>query len=244
MRSKLAAMTIGFLILFSGGAHAAYTTVAGFDGGSNGGFQGNAFFEATGGNPGGVAHTPGLIEFPELRTGAIGEPSNPGFLGNYSGFTNVTFGVDVKTVSMEDFMGNQSSRPFGVMLIDRDIQGIDGPSGVYFQLGDLGVDFNPSWTTYSVTIANPASPTLPAGWIGFGSTNMQTYEPELPAGATFASVLAGVDEFRFSGAVPGYFFDPVIADYYVDNISVTVPEPGSISLLLISAVPFVRRRAR
>lgn len=242
MRTNLAAITVGFTILLSTSAHAASTTVAGFDGGSNSGFQGNAFFEAAGGNPGGVAHTNDLIEFPNLRTGAIGEPSNPGFLGDYSGFTNVTFSVDVKTVSLQDFSGNESYRPFGVILIDRDIQGIDGPSGVYFELGNLSVFENPNWTSYSVTIANPASPTLPAGWIGFGSTNMQTYEPMLPAGATFASVLAGVDEFHFSGAVPGYFFDPVFPDYYVDNISVIVPEPVSAALLVGGVLVLIRRR--
>src|SRR5262245_24132970 len=187
---KKTTLAILMTAIFAANVNAAMTTVAGFDGGSDSGFQGNALFEASGGNPGGVAHTNDLVEFPSLRTGAIGEPSNPGFLGDYSGFSNVSFSVDVKTVSLQDFFGDEISRPFGVMLIDRDIQGTDGPSGVYFQLGELGVNFNPDWTSYSVTIANPASPTMPAGWIGFGSTNMQTFETELPAGATFATVLA------------------------------------------------------
>lgn len=242
MCTRLFAIAFGIMFLISANANAGpFTTVAGFDGGTDSGFQGNAFFEAAGGNPGGVAHTNDLIEFPSLRTGAIGEPSNPGFLGNYSGFTNVMFSVDVKTVSLMDFLGDQTSRPFGVMLIDRDIQGTDGPSGVYFQLGNLSVFENPNWTSYSVTIANPASATLPAGWIGFGSSNMQTFEPMLPAGATFASVLAGVDEFHFSGAVPGYFFDSVIPDYYVDNISVTVPEPATATLLVGGVLALIRR---
>jgi hypothetical protein len=33
-----------------------------------------------------------------------------------------------------------------------------------------------------------------------------TFELTLPAGVTFADVLAGVDEFAVTGAVPGFFF--------------------------------------
>lgn len=140
------------------------------------------------------------------------------------------------------FLGNQTSRPFGVMLINRNIQGTDGPAGVYFQLGNLSVFENPNWTSYSVTIANPASATTPAGWIGFGSTNAQ-FEPQLPTGTTFADILANVTEFRISGAVPGFFFGPVMPDYYMDNISVTVPAPGAaIPMLGIAAAACARRR--
>src|SRR5262245_51242748 len=80
-------------------ALAASSTVVGFDGGTDGGFTGNAFFEANGGNPDGVAHF--FIENfgIELRTGAIGETTNPNFLGDYSGFSSITFSVDVKVSS-------------------------------------------------------------------------------------------------------------------------------------------------
>ncbi|MCA9310358.1 MAG: hypothetical protein KDA21_04080 [Phycisphaerales bacterium] len=228
--SRIALILMGSAAL-TAGANAASTTVAGFDGGSNDGFMGNAFFEATGGNPGGVAHTPDLIEFPSLRTGGVGEPANPGFLGDYSSFSSVTFGVDAKTVSMLDFIGNQTSRPLGVALINRNITGTDGPAGVYFQLGNLSVFENPDWTSYSVTIDDPTSTTLPSGWIGFGSTN-SSFAPELPAGTTFADILAGVTEFQISGAVPGFFFGPVFPNYYLDNISVTVPAPGAAAPML------------
>lgn len=244
MRMRFAAVAVGFAIWLATSAHAANTTVAGFDGGSNDGFSGNALFEATGGNPGGAArHVTGLF-FNELRTGALSEPANAGFLGDYSSYTDVTFSVDVKTNMLDDFIGNPIARPVGVMLIDRDIQGPDGDSGVFFELGTLGVDFTPNWTTLSVTVSDPTSATLPAGWIGFGDTDLSTFEPKLPAGASFASVLAGVDEFRITGAVPGFFFNDAFWDVQVDNIAVTVPEPGTVSLLLMAALPFVLRRTR
>jgi hypothetical protein len=228
---------------FGGTAMGVTNYVAGFDGGSNDGFMGNAFFEATGGNPGGVAHTPELIEFPSLRTGGEGEPANPAFLGDYSPYTNVTFGVDVKTVSMLDFAGNPDSRPFGIALINRNIQGNSGPAGVYFQLGNLNIFENPDWTSYSVTIADPTSLTLPAGWLGFGHENLQTFEPQLPPGTTFADILAGVTEFQISGAVPGFFFGPMFPDYYMDNISVSIPAPGA-AVPVLSALLLVRGRRR
>lgn len=237
-----AAALVGTCLL-SGGAFAASTTVAGFDGGSNDGFTGNAVFESTGGNPGGAARHITDLFFNELRTGAVGEPANPAFLGDYSSYTDVTFSVDVKTNMLDDFIGNPIARPVGVMLIDRDIQGPDGASGVWFELGTLGVNFTPDWTNLSVTIADPTSTTLPAGWVGFGDEDPGTFEPILPAGASFATVLAGVDEFRITGAAPGFFFTNAYWDVQVDNIAVTVPEPATVSLLLVAALPFLRRRA-
>lgn len=222
-------------------AAAATNTVVGFDGGDPMGFTGNAFFEATGGNPGGAARHDGIFFFNDLRTGAPGEPANPGFLGDYSSFDTITFSVDVKTNLLTDFIGNPIVRSIGIALKDRDIMGPDGPSGVFFEVGLLGVDFTPDWTTLSVTIDDPASTTLPPGWIGFGDTDPNTFEPILPAGATFASVLASVDEFDVTGNVPGFFYTDAIFDVQIDNISVMVESPVSVESVSWSAVKALYR---
>ena len=73
----------------------ADNAVVGFDGGSDGGFIGNAFFETEGGNPGGVAHHLGEFFFNDLRTGGVGEPANEAFLGDYSSYASVTFSFDI-----------------------------------------------------------------------------------------------------------------------------------------------------
>ncbi len=209
-------------------ALAAATTIAGFDGGSDDGFTGNAYFESTGGNPGGVASHVFDGFFIDLRTGGIGEPANENFLGDFSTYARVTFSFDVKTNSLTDFMGNQIGRPIGIALKDHDITGPNGPSGVYFEMGVTSVSENGEWTTLSVTIDDPTSETLPAGWVGSGDEDPSTYMPILPAGATFASVLAGVDEFSISGAVPGYFFTYAYYDVLIDNVSVMV-DGGSVA---------------
>src|SRR5262245_53568867 len=124
------AVAAAALSMLAGTAHAASSTVVGFDDGSDGGFTGNSFFEADGGNPDGNAHF--FVENfgIELRTGGVGEPVNANFLGDYSSFGSITFSVDVKVNSLK-FGGRQISREIGVELIDNDIQGPDGGSGVY-----------------------------------------------------------------------------------------------------------------
>jgi uncharacterized protein (TIGR03382 family) len=224
---------------------AASSTVVGFDGGSDGGFTGNAFYEAAGGNPLGNAHF--LIENfgIELRTGGIGEPANPDFLGNYGLFRDITFGVDVKVNSLT-FGGNQIARELGIALIDRDVQGPDGASGVFFLLDYISRDTHGDWTTLSVTIDDPTQAALPPGWIGFGDYDPQTFEPVLPDGATFASVLAGVDEFRLTSFQPGYFYGFTDFNVRVDNLFVSVtpvPGPGAL-VLLASALAALGRRRR
>jgi hypothetical protein len=222
-------------------ANAGSTTIVGFDGGDSMGFTGNAFFEATGGNPGGAARHDGKFFFNDLRTGALGEPANPAFLGDFSSFQSVTLSFDIKTNSLTDFIGNQIARPIGIALKDRDIMGGSGPSGVFFEIGVVGVYFTPEWTTLSVTIDDPTSTTLPAGWIGFGDEDPNTFEPILPAGATFATVLASVDEFDVTGAVPGYFFTNAFWDVQIDNITVMVDSPVSVESQSWSSVKALYR---
>jgi hypothetical protein len=228
----------------SAASHAASSTVVGFDGGDDGGFAGNAFFEADGGSPGGNAHF--LIENfgIELRSGAVGEPFNPNFLGDYSSFGSITFSVDVQVNSLT-FGGHQIAREIGVELIDRDIQGQDGASGVFFLLDYISRATHGDWTTLSVTITDPTQSGLPDGWIGFGDFDPVTFAPMLPEGATFASVLAGVDEFRLTSYQPGFVYGFTDFNVRVDNLSVSVapvPAPGAFFLFASGLIAIVRRR--
>ena len=130
----------------------------------------------------------------------------------------MTLSVDVKTESLTNFFGFQIARPIGIKLWNRNIPGPDSDAGVFFEAGTLGVDFTPDWTTLSVTF-DPTSSDLPPGWIGFGDVN-EFFEPVLPAGVTFADILANVTEFDVTGAVPGFLFTDAFFDVRVDNIAV------------------------
>lgn len=211
------------------------TTTVGFDGGSSGDFTGNFMYEGTGGNPDGNAHMLLTAFYPALRTGGVGEPANAAFLGDYSPYGSVTFSLDVKVDQLTNFFGGPISRTLGITLIDRDVQGPSGPSGVYVELGVLSSANQPDWTRLSVTIDDPTSQTLPAGWIGFGDEDPTTFEPVLPAGATFASVLASVDEFQVTGAQPGFFYTNATFDLRIDNLAVDLS--GGIGTPYCTATP-------
>ena len=224
MRTLFAACTS--LALFVAPAFAQSSAVVGFDGGSPDGFTGNFFFEATGGNPDGNAHLFLQTFFPMLQTGGVGGPVNPSFIGDYSTFAEVTFRMDVRTTSITNFFGGEIERPLGIALVDRDVQGPSGSSGVFFEFAALSAAAQANWTELSVTIGDTTSAALPAGWIGFGDEDPMTFEPILPAGATFASVLAGVDEVRITGAVPGFFFNNANYDVRIDNVAVVATLPS------------------
>ena len=222
--------------------------VEGFDGGSNGGFIGNFVFESTGGNPDGNARINfgGPFFFPSLRTGGIDEPVNEIFLGDFSGFEQVEFSFDVRVDLLQSFAGNEIVRPFGIMLIDRDVMGPNGPSGIFFETEFWSSTNQDDWTTCAVNIEDPTVDALPPGWIGFGDEDPSTFEPILPPGATFATVLSSVDEFRLTGAVPGFFFNNAFFDARIDNVRVSAKAsclPGDVNqdqtIDLLDVAPFV-----
>lgn len=156
--------------------------------------------------------------------------TNTAFVGDYTAVPSVEIGLDVKTLSLE-FFGQPVTRDLVVELRDYD----GAPEGmpyvsVWFNLGTLDAS-KTGWETMSVTIADTGATALPTGWGGYGAEDPVTFEPTLPAGRTFASVLAGVDEIAFTTYVPGWFFGETAFDVVVDNLFIrtlsAVPEAPS-----------------
>ncbi len=145
---------------------------------------------------------------------------NAAYIGDYSQFDSVTLSVDVK-VDLIQFFGQDVSRPWLIELRNYDLaQGGYPWTSVWFKFADISAANHGDWTTFSVTIDDPTSAVLPAGWRGYGADDPVTFEPILPAGVTFADVLAGIDEVALTTGEPGFFFGFTDFDMVLDNIRI------------------------
>lgn len=122
-----------------------------------------------------------------------------------------------------NYLGHPTRRELVVELRDYDNTPADHPyTSVWKIVGFLDANNLPGWRTWSVTIEDPTSQSLPAGWGGFGAEDADG-APRLPEGRTFADVLAGVDEIAITTFQPGYFYGSYHDfDVLYDNISVDV----------------------
>ena len=221
----------------------ADAAVVTFDNGNEGWFGpegpgGSTGIENTGGNPGNHLHTVFNNFGIEFST-----TTNQAFLGDYTQYSSVTLSIDVRVESIQ-FFGQNVARDLIVDLRSFSLgQGGYPWSSVWFNLTlmETGED----WATYGVTINNPSSTTLPAGWGGTGAEHPTTFEPMLPANLTFADVMADVEEVAFSTYVPGFFYGFTDFDLRVDNIRIEttpIPAPGALALLGLASLAGGRRR--
>ena len=196
-------------------AAAAQTTVT-FDNGPLGwSVNGNDAIVPVGGNPG------AFIDHYQFDTFGveIRNDTNPDFIGDYTTRGPVRLSVDVQ-VGVIAFFGTPVTRDLVIEFVDYDNPPMFYPYvSVWTHVGALDGNGQP-WTTYSVEIADPASTTLPPGWGGTGDEDPNTLEPRLPAGRTFAGVMAGVDEVRFTTFVPGFFYGGTEFGLGIDNVSI------------------------
>ena len=207
-----------------GGSTETVTFENGLEGwsGPNGGAGGTGtFIDAGAGNP-----VPGLQTVFNDFGVTYRTTSNDAFVRDFSGVGSVTFSIDVK-VNDISFFGSPAPRPWLIEIRDEDsAQGGYPYSSVWYKFADISAATHGEWTTFSVTIDDPASAELPAGWGGYGAEDPDTFEPVLPEGVTFGQIMAGVDEVVFTTFEPGFFFGFTDHDIVVDNISVTAGEAG------------------
>lgn len=210
------------LLLGATTASAQNQAVVGFDAGNQGwSVNGITAITPTGGNPDERLRYPNPVDTFGI---ALRNNSQAAFLGDYTAKGEVTVGVDVK-VDFISFFGSPVPRELVVILYDDDATGPSGSAGVWTSLGVLNGNGIP-WTTFETEITDVNSTTLPAGWGGVGDEDPGTFEPILPAGSTWTSVLAGVDRIEFTTFVPGFFFGFTNFDVSFDNVSIQ-PLAGS-----------------
>jgi hypothetical protein len=172
-----------------------------------------------------------------------GTSSNQAFLGDYTKAGSVTLGLDIKAQQI-NYFGQDVSRNVVVELRDYDNKPANLPyTSVFYNLGSI--DATKNWQHLSVTISDTKSTLLPAGWGGYGGPDAAG--PTLPAGRTFASVLASVDEVVFTTLQPGFAYGFTNFDVAVDNVSVSaVPEPATYGMMMggLALVGWMARRRR
>jgi len=208
-----AVSTIG--LLFAASA-AAQPTVVGFDNGAEGWAWtgGDLPLEADGGHPGAHAH---IAVAGSLSSITLQTDSNAAFIGNFSASKGVRFGVDVKVESLLA-NGQAVTRDLVIELRSHALAGAGYPwASVWTSFATLQAGSD--WATYTVTF-DPRATALPKNWHGTGAEDPTTAEQTLPAGVTFADVLAQVDEVVLTTAKPGYSYVPMDFDVRFDNLSV------------------------
>jgi hypothetical protein len=220
-----------------------------FDNGNEGWgvfFQNNGslgdFLEPGGGNPG--AH----LRWTMIDTfgGSFHNNTNPAFVGNYLDRNSpLHFQIDVQ-IDFINFFGSPVARNLILELVDFNSPGSAYPyTSVWYNLGSISAAQTNNWTTFSVTIWDPTSSALPAGWGGTGAEDPQTFEPILPPGRTFASVLANVAEIRFTTFEPGFFYGFTDFQIRYDNPTlIAVPEPNGAGLVVLGLLISWMRRYR
>ena len=149
---------------------------------------------------------------------------NAEFLGDYTQSAMVTLSMDIRV----DLLNSQNlpdglvpyTRPLVVELRNyRYAGGFHQYGSVYFVLSREISELNQNdWTSFSISF-DPSSTELPDGWRGFGGDNDQN-GPVLPEGATFADIVANVDEIVFSTYDPEEFYLFAFFDVSVDNFSI------------------------
>jgi MYXO-CTERM domain-containing protein len=235
MRTIAAATLVA---LVAGTAAADVTTT--FDNGTEGwSISGRDTIVPDGGNSG--ANMNGILV--DVFGADIRNNTNQDFLGDLTRYgSSIEVSIDIKTNSIASFNGEV---PRELVVEFRDY---DNPNGLpwtsaWYTLGVIGSNFNPEWTTFSVIIDDTSALDLPAGWGGYGDEDPNTFEPILPEGRTFASVLESVDELAFTTFVPGFFFGFTSMDLQIDNISIsTVPAPSALALVGLGGLVGTRRR--
>lgn len=198
----------------------AQTTIVSFDNGAQGWLGGTV--EASGGNPGATMRIQTIDFGMTLING-----TNSAFIGNLAANDSLSIGLDVRADSISQG-GDEFTRNLLVEFRSHALAPTGYPwASVWYVFGPIQADTQ--WSSFDVTVDDPASTAMPPGWGGYGAEDPVTFEPILPPGVTFADVMANVDEVAFTTLQPGYFYIDLFFNVRMDNLRISrIPLPDSI----------------
>jgi hypothetical protein len=187
-----------------------------------GSFEGNCEYSATGGNPGGHMYVP-YLDFWGLTLRTSAANALTGNLARHGGALRLS--VDIQVLQLNNWFGDPMD-PNNFPVVFQFVDATDPIVSVYFT-GPGMPGTSQGWTGFTCEIPDPTSATLPPGWGGTGDEDPVTFEPILPAGRTYASVMQNVGEVRITTMQPGYFYVSSFWEAGWDNVRLELTGGGT-----------------
>jgi hypothetical protein len=189
-----------------------------------GAFTGNCEFQASGGNPGGQMYVP-FMDFWGLtiRTDEGVTNALTGDLTRHGGALEMS--IDIQVLQLNNWFGDPMD-PNNFPVVFQFVDATDPIVSVYWTGPGMPGTGN-GWTNYVCAIPDPTSTTLPPGWGGTGDEDPVTFEPRLPAGRTYTSVLRNVGEVRVTTMQPGWFYVSSFWEAGWDNVELRLAGGGT-----------------
>jgi hypothetical protein len=176
-----------------------------------------------GGNPGMYMGLPyGAFQAVTLRNDTPGSP----VLGDLTQYPSFRVSVDFRVFQLYNWFFEPMDPAWFNLTLEFVDYTDEGPVSVY-HVGPPLPQVVDGWTTFTWDVPDTSAAELPPGWGGTGAEDPNTYEPILPPGRTWASVLASVDEVRITTMQPGYFYSSNFWEAGFDNVSFVVIGGGA-----------------
>jgi len=161
----------------------------------------------------------------------LANDSAPEVLGDLTrhGGEALEFGVVMRVSRFDNFFGeamDPSTRPLVLQLFDDgDLNDPTDDVSVYY-VGEGCPRQGEEWRVRSFVIPIYDQESLPPGWHGTGDEDPTTFEPRLPPGRTYGSVIRSVDRVQFTTLQPGYFYAPSFWEAGFDWVYLGHPGPS------------------
>jgi len=134
----------------------------------------------------------------------------------------------VRVARLDNFFGepmDPSTRPLVLQLFDDGDPNNPADDVSVFFVGEGCPRQSEEWQSRYFVIPTYNQEELPSGWGGTGDEDPTTFEPRLPPGRTYGSVIRNVDRVQVTTLQPGYFYAPSFWEAGFDSVGLYHPGP-------------------